>query len=29
MLGREILNRNPTQNIGGYARGRDTFATVA
>jgi hypothetical protein len=29
MLGREILNRNPSQNIGGYARGRDTFATVA
>jgi hypothetical protein len=29
MLGREILNRNPAQNIGGYARGRDTFATVA
>jgi hypothetical protein len=29
MLGREILNRNPLQNIGGYARGRDSFATVA
>jgi hypothetical protein len=29
MLGREIVNRNPAQNIGGYARGRDTFATVA
>ena len=29
MLGREILNRNPSQNIGGYARGRDAFATVA
>jgi hypothetical protein len=29
MLGREILNRNPSQNIRGYARGRDTFATVA
>jgi hypothetical protein len=29
MLGREILNRNPAQNIGGYSRGRDTFATVA
>jgi hypothetical protein len=29
MLGREIVNRNPSQNIGGYARGRDTFATAA
>jgi hypothetical protein len=29
MLGREILNRNPLQNMGGYARGRDAFVTVA
>jgi hypothetical protein len=28
MLGREILNRNPLQNMGGYARGRDAFVTV-
>jgi hypothetical protein len=28
MLGREILNRNPMQNLGGYARGRDVFAAV-
>jgi hypothetical protein len=29
MLGREIVNRNPAQNIRGYARGRDTFAAMA
>jgi hypothetical protein len=29
MLGREIVNRNPSQNMGGYARGGDRFATVA
>lgn len=28
MLGREMVNRNPAQNIRAYARGRDTFATV-
>jgi predicted enzyme related to lactoylglutathione lyase len=28
MLGREIVNRNPGQNIREYARGRDAFATV-
>jgi hypothetical protein len=28
MLGREIVNRNPAQNIRSYARGRDTFAPV-
>jgi hypothetical protein len=28
MLGREIVNRNPAQNIGGYVRGSDRFATV-
>jgi hypothetical protein len=25
MLGREIVNRNPMQNLGSYARGRDAF----
>jgi hypothetical protein len=28
MLGREIVNRNPAQDIRSYARGRDTFAPV-
>jgi hypothetical protein len=28
MLGREIVNRNPAQNIQGYARGRDAFVPV-
>jgi hypothetical protein len=28
MLGREIVNRNPEQNIRGYARGRDAFVAV-
>jgi hypothetical protein len=28
MLGREIVNRNPSQNIRSYARGRDAFAAV-
>jgi hypothetical protein len=29
MLGREIVNRNPSQNMGGYTRGGDRFAPVA
>jgi len=28
MLGREIVNRNPEQNIRSYARGRDAFVAV-
>jgi hypothetical protein len=28
MWGREIVNRNPAQNLGAYARGRDVFAAV-
>jgi catechol 2,3-dioxygenase-like lactoylglutathione lyase family enzyme len=28
MYGREFVNRNPTQNIRAYARGRDAFAAV-
>ncbi len=28
MLGREFVNRNPSQNIGGYAPGRDAFVGV-
>jgi hypothetical protein len=28
MYGREFVNRNPAQNIRGYARGRDSFAAV-
>jgi hypothetical protein len=28
MFGREFVNRNPTQNLGGYARGRDAFVAA-
>lgn len=28
MVGREIVNRNPSQNLRGYVRGRDAFAAV-
>jgi hypothetical protein len=29
MVGREMVNRNPAQNLRSYARGRDTLAPVA
>lgn len=29
MYGREFVNRNPSQNLRAYARGRDSFAAVA
>ena len=28
MFGREFVNRNPAQNLGGYARGRDAFVAA-
>jgi len=28
MFGREFVNRNPSQNLGGYIRGRDAFVAA-